>query len=149
MFVTTSICMTSRASFITGQYARRHRIWDFEIPLTPEQLADLRDLRLLTAKPIMYVCNVDEAGSQGNEYVDRVREKAERLGGVRGTVVLEAASEEERAAVADLALQRPVAVVEQFRLSLLAEVNFGLEAANLAAFTANSESRNCSDRKSG
>jgi arylsulfatase A-like enzyme len=39
-FVTTSICMTSRASFITGQYARRHRIWDFETELTPEQLAD-------------------------------------------------------------------------------------------------------------
>jgi arylsulfatase A-like enzyme len=39
-FVTTSICMTSRASFLTGQYARRHRIWDFETELTPEQLAD-------------------------------------------------------------------------------------------------------------
>ena len=26
MFVTTSICATSRASFLTGQYARRHGI---------------------------------------------------------------------------------------------------------------------------
>jgi arylsulfatase A-like enzyme len=41
--------MTSRASFITGQYARRHRIWDFEIPLTPEQLADSYLGRLKTA----------------------------------------------------------------------------------------------------
>jgi arylsulfatase A-like enzyme len=40
MFVTTSLCVTSRASFITGQYARRHRIWDFETELSPEQLAD-------------------------------------------------------------------------------------------------------------
>jgi arylsulfatase A-like enzyme len=39
-FVTTSICMTSRASFITGQYARRHGIWDFDAELTPSQLAD-------------------------------------------------------------------------------------------------------------
>jgi len=39
-FVTTSICMTSRASFLTGQYARRHRIWDFATPLSAAQLAD-------------------------------------------------------------------------------------------------------------
>jgi arylsulfatase A-like enzyme len=38
-FVTTSICATSRASFITGQYARRHGIWTFEKSLSPEQLA--------------------------------------------------------------------------------------------------------------
>jgi len=44
--------------------------------LTKEELAQLRDLRLLTGKPIMYVCNVDEAGSKGNEYVDRVRARA-------------------------------------------------------------------------
>ncbi|MBR8830259.1 MAG: Bifunctional sulfatase/alpha-L-rhamnosidase [Chroococcopsis gigantea SAG 12.99] len=36
-FVTTSICPTSRASIFTGQYARRHKIWDFNIPLTAEQ----------------------------------------------------------------------------------------------------------------
>ncbi len=40
MFVTTSICATSRASFLTGQYARRHGIWDFNEGLTEEQLAD-------------------------------------------------------------------------------------------------------------
>ena len=33
------------------------------------------DLFLLTAKPVMYVCNVDEASAvNGNEYVERVRE---------------------------------------------------------------------------
>jgi arylsulfatase A-like enzyme len=37
-FVTTSICATSRASILTGQYARRHGIWDFAKGLTPEQL---------------------------------------------------------------------------------------------------------------
>ncbi len=36
-FVTTSICPTSRASIFTGQYARRHGIWDFATPLSSEQ----------------------------------------------------------------------------------------------------------------
>jgi ubiquinone biosynthesis protein len=37
----------------------------------------------------------------------------------------------------DMAVYRPVAVVEQLRRSLLAEINFGLEAANLTKFGAN------------
>ena len=36
-FVTTSICPTSRASILTGLYARSHQIWDFERPLTRRQ----------------------------------------------------------------------------------------------------------------
>ncbi len=38
-FVTTAICMTSRASILSGQYAARHGIWDFRTPFTSEQLA--------------------------------------------------------------------------------------------------------------
>lgn len=38
-FVTTSICMCSRASFFTGQYTRTHQINDFKTPFTPQQLA--------------------------------------------------------------------------------------------------------------
>ena len=34
MFCTTSICATSRASFLTGQYASRHGVHDFRTPLT-------------------------------------------------------------------------------------------------------------------
>ena len=37
-FVTTAICMTSRACVFTGQYAARHRVWDFSTELTPEQM---------------------------------------------------------------------------------------------------------------
>jgi arylsulfatase A-like enzyme len=33
-FVTTSICCTSRASILTGAYARRHGVWDFYTPLS-------------------------------------------------------------------------------------------------------------------
>lgn len=36
-FVTTSICMTSRASIMTGQYMSRHGIDRFGKPLSPEQ----------------------------------------------------------------------------------------------------------------
>jgi PAS domain-containing protein len=34
--------------------------------LTPEELRDVRELQLLTAKPVMYVANVDEKGFQNN-----------------------------------------------------------------------------------
>ncbi|MEM7548572.1 MAG: sulfatase [Bacteroidota bacterium] len=37
-YVTTSICAMSRASILTGQYARRHDVWDFGKSLTEEQL---------------------------------------------------------------------------------------------------------------
>jgi len=39
-FVTTSICCVSRASILTGQWERRHRIADFETPLTAAQWAE-------------------------------------------------------------------------------------------------------------
>jgi arylsulfatase A-like enzyme len=38
-FVTTAICMTSRASILAGQYAARHRVWRFDTQLTSAQLA--------------------------------------------------------------------------------------------------------------
>ncbi len=40
-----------------------------------------KELYLLTSKPVMYVCNVDEASAvNGNAYVERVREVAEKEG---------------------------------------------------------------------
>ncbi len=39
-FVTTAICMTSRACVLTGQYAARHGIWEFGKDLTPTQLSE-------------------------------------------------------------------------------------------------------------
>ncbi|HPH72716.1 MAG TPA: redox-regulated ATPase YchF [Paludibacteraceae bacterium] len=42
---------------------------------TKDEQAIARDLFLLTAKPVMYVCNVDEASAvNGNRYVEQVRE---------------------------------------------------------------------------
>lgn len=44
-------------------------------PIEKEDFEFISDLALLTVKPILYVCNVDEASvTTGNAYVDRVRE---------------------------------------------------------------------------
>lgn len=51
-----------------------------------------RELMLLTAKPVLYVCNVDEAAAAtGNEYSERVRELARAEGA--DTLVVAAAAE--------------------------------------------------------
>ena len=42
----------------------------------------LRDLHLLTDKPVMYVANVDESGFTGNPRLDRVREIAAAEGAI-------------------------------------------------------------------
>ncbi|MEW4923866.1 sulfatase [Algibacter sp. 2305UL17-15] len=39
-YVTTSICAVSRASILTGQYARKHDIWGFSKDLSQQQLAN-------------------------------------------------------------------------------------------------------------
>ncbi|MBQ9660277.1 MAG: redox-regulated ATPase YchF [Bacteroidales bacterium] len=45
------------------------------VPINDEEAALARDLFLLTNKPVMYVCNVDDASAvNGNQYVDAVRE---------------------------------------------------------------------------
>ena len=38
-FCTTAICPISRASILTGQYERRHKVADFKTPLTKQQFA--------------------------------------------------------------------------------------------------------------
>jgi GTP-binding protein YchF len=44
-------------------------------PVAPEDKRHIADIHLLTAKPVLYVCNVDEKSVQtGNEYVTRLRE---------------------------------------------------------------------------
>ncbi|MEG6510187.1 redox-regulated ATPase YchF [Methyloligella sp. 2.7D] len=89
----------------------------------PARLADVSDddraafksLGLLTSKPVLYVCNVDEASAAtGNEYSKLVEERAAKEGA--GTVVISAKIEselaeldaEERAAyLAELGLNEP------------------------------------------
>lgn len=47
----------------------------------PDKQRMARDLFLLTSKPVLYVCNVDESSAvDGNAYVDAVRKEAEKEG---------------------------------------------------------------------
>jgi GTP-binding protein YchF len=47
-------------------------------PLSDLERRDLRELHLLTAKPVIYIANVDEAGlAAGNAYLDALRVRAE------------------------------------------------------------------------
>ena len=58
-----------RDALVQGKSCRSVR------PENPEEEAMARELYLLTNKPVMYVCNVDDASAaKGNAYVDAVRE---------------------------------------------------------------------------
>jgi ribosome-binding ATPase len=72
------------------------------------------DLQLLTARPVLYVCNVDESGLVGNAHTARVEELAARQG--NGTVVICAQAEadiaeldpaDRTAFLAELGLEEP------------------------------------------
>jgi GTP-binding protein YchF len=62
--------------------------------LTPEEAPAYAALQLLTAKPVLYVCNVDEASAaNGNDYSRQVEAKAKAEGA--GCVVISAKIEAE------------------------------------------------------
>lgn len=46
--------------------------------LSAEDRLEIRDLHLLTMKPVLYIANVNEDGFENNPYLDAVREIAER-----------------------------------------------------------------------
>lgn len=59
-----------------------------------EDQEQVEDLQLLTMKPVLYVCNVDEASAiNGNAYVDAVKKEVEREGA--GILLVSAAIESE------------------------------------------------------
>jgi len=64
------------------------------LPVTAEEKKPFRQLQLLTAKPVLYVCNVDEeSAAAGNAHSDQVAAKAETEGAA--AVVVSAAIEAE------------------------------------------------------
>ena len=77
-----------RAALNEGQAAR-------SVALGDEERSAIRDLFLLTMKPLMYVANVREDGFENNPYLDVVRRRAEGEGAV--VVPVCAAIEEELA----------------------------------------------------
>ena len=67
--------------------------------ITPEEMPAFRGLQLLTSKPVLYVCNVDEASAAtGNAFSKRVEERAKAEGAQ--TVVISAKIESEFAGLA-------------------------------------------------
>jgi hypothetical protein len=83
--------------------------------ISDEEEATFKGLQLLTAKPVVYVCNVDEASTaNGNEFSRKVEERARAEGA--GCVVISAKIESELAELdeaergtylADLGLEEP------------------------------------------
>jgi len=66
--------------------------------ITPEEMPLFRSLQLLTAKPVVYVCNVEEASAaNGNAYSARVEERAKAEGAV--SVIISAKIESEFASL--------------------------------------------------
>jgi GTP-binding protein YchF len=75
------------------------------VPIAESQQPLFKQLQLLTGKPVLYACNVDEgAAAIGNEWSARVAEKAKAEGAA--TVVISAAIEAEVATLSDPAEQR-------------------------------------------
>ncbi|HZB91052.1 MAG TPA: redox-regulated ATPase YchF [Stellaceae bacterium] len=75
------------------------------LALAPEQRSLVKALQLITAKPVLYVCNVEEgAAAAGNGESARVADFAKAQGAV--TVVISAAIEAEVAQLADEAEKR-------------------------------------------
>ena len=76
-----------------GRPARQTEISD-------EERAEFRNLQLLTGKPVLYVCNVDEeSAADGNAYSKKVEEYAKAVGAV--AVVISAKIESELAVLDD------------------------------------------------
>ncbi len=68
--------------------------------VTPEELPIFRALQLLTSKPVVYVCNVEEsAAASGNAFSDQVAEKAKAEGAA--CVIISAKIESEFAGLPD------------------------------------------------
>ena len=96
-----------RAQLDTGRPARA-------MGLDAEELSEIRDLFLLTAKPTMYIANVAEDGFQNNPYLDAVRNLAAGEGAEVVPVcaaieaeIVELEESEREVFLADLGLDEP------------------------------------------
>lgn len=102
------------------------------VGFTPGELAVVRNLFLLTMKPVEYVANVDEAGAHGNKYVELVREYAAVQ---RSTmVVICAAAEGEIAALAAEDRSEFLAELGQAEPGLNRVIRAGYELLGLNTF---------------
>ena len=95
----------------SGQAAR-------SAPVTEEDKKYIADIHLLTAKPVMYVCNVDEASVRnGNEHVERVRQAV--------------ADESAEIIIISAAIEADIAELEQFEDRRAFLKDLGLEESGV------------------
>ncbi|MFP5331080.1 MAG: redox-regulated ATPase YchF [Acidimicrobiia bacterium] len=82
--------------------------------LSGDEAESVREMQLITAKPVLFVCNVDEASLSGNVHTEAVRSIAEQSGS--GLVIIcaqaeaeiaELEGEDRDAFLADLGLEEP------------------------------------------
>ena len=81
---------------------------------TAEELTSVKEAQLITSKPVLYVCNVDEGGLEGNEYTARVEALAATQGAMTVNICAKVEAEiseldaDDRASfLADLGLAEP------------------------------------------
>jgi ribosome-binding ATPase len=84
------------------------------LELSDDERRELRDLFLLTAKPTMYIANVDEGGFEDNPLLDAVRELAREEGSEVVPVcaaieaeIVELEADEREIFLADMGLEEP------------------------------------------
>jgi GTP-binding protein YchF len=105
---TLAVVDAALAVLSEGKPARLARI-------PPEEQNRFRQLQLLTSKPVLYVCNVDEeSASAGNDYSARVEEKARADGAVSAVIsakieaeLAQLAADERQAYLDSLGLTEP------------------------------------------
>jgi len=85
-------------------------------PVDPDDRKHVQDLFLITMKPVMYVCNVDDASAAtGNAYVERVREAVREeqtevlviAGALESEIAELESAEDRREFLADAGLEEP------------------------------------------
>jgi len=82
--------------------------------LSADELAMLQQLQLLTAKPALYIANVDEKGFENNPLLDRVKEYAAKEGAPVVAIcakieaeIADLAGDEKQLFLADMGLEEP------------------------------------------
>jgi GTP-binding protein YchF len=95
--------------------------------IAPDQRAMFKGLQLLTAKPVLYVCNVDEtAAGQGNAYSALVQAKAAREGAAAVIISAKIEAELAQLALAERADYLQSLDLEEPGLNRLIRAGYGL-----------------------
>jgi ribosome-binding ATPase len=103
------------------------------VEIKPEEEKAFRGLGLLTSKPVLYVCNVDEAAAAtGNDFTRRVEERATAEGA--GVVVIAAQIEAEIAVLAPAERAEYLAAIGLAQTGLDRLIRAGYELLHLLTY---------------